>query len=167
MNREQYLTIPYYSKTLSPSVKNYCMTRTELLAVNITVKQFRPYLYGKEFKLRANLASLFSICKWKDPAPQIVKCLERLAAFNFNIKHRAAVRHANADGLSRGCIECKQCQGIEKRDGRPTWNEIVEDSTAPFSQQIKIKKPIAQEIPKLQQQRNSETQILYESVVKH
>ena len=54
--RERVVT--YYSKTLSPSERNYCVTRKELLAVIKAVKHFRPYLDGQKFKLRTDHASL-------------------------------------------------------------------------------------------------------------
>ena len=46
---EQERVIAYYSKTLSPAERNYCVTRRELLAVIKSVKHFRPYLYGQQF----------------------------------------------------------------------------------------------------------------------
>ena len=50
--------IAYYSKTLSPAERNYCVTRRELLAVVKSMKHFRPYLYGQQFRLRTDHASL-------------------------------------------------------------------------------------------------------------
>ena len=48
--------IAYYSKTLTPAEKNYCVTRRELLAVVKGMKHFRPYLYGRHFRLRTHHA---------------------------------------------------------------------------------------------------------------
>ena len=50
--------VAYYSKTLAAPERNYCVTRKELLAVVKAVKHFRPYLYGRPFKLRSDHASL-------------------------------------------------------------------------------------------------------------
>jgi len=41
------VVVAYYSKSLSPTERNYCITRKELLAVIKSVKHFRPYLYGR------------------------------------------------------------------------------------------------------------------------
>jgi len=46
------VVVAYYSKALSAPEKNYCTTRRELLAVVKAVKHFRPYLYGRSFRLR-------------------------------------------------------------------------------------------------------------------
>ena len=50
--------VAYYSKTLAPPERNYCVTRPELLAVVKSVKHFRPYLCGQVFRLRTDHASL-------------------------------------------------------------------------------------------------------------
>ena len=41
--------VAYYSKTLSPAERNYCVTRRKLLAVIKAIKHFGPYLCGQKF----------------------------------------------------------------------------------------------------------------------
>jgi len=48
---------------VSAPEKNYCTTRRELLAVVKAVKHFRPYLYGRTFRLRTDHASLIWLCR--------------------------------------------------------------------------------------------------------
>ena len=43
--------VAYYSKTLSPPERNYCVTRREILATVRAFKHFKPYLYGRKFRL--------------------------------------------------------------------------------------------------------------------
>ena len=50
--------IAYASRTLSHPEQNYCVTRKELLAVVHFVKQFRPYILGREFLLRTDYSAL-------------------------------------------------------------------------------------------------------------
>jgi len=52
------VVVAYYSKTFAAAEKNYCTTRKELLAVVRAVNHFRPYLYGRTFRLRTDHASL-------------------------------------------------------------------------------------------------------------
>ena len=80
--------VAYYSKTFSPPQKNYCVTRRELLAVILAVTHFRPYLYGRQFKLRTDHASLIWLYKRSEPSHQIARWLELLAEFEFSFEHR-------------------------------------------------------------------------------
>ena len=117
--------IAYFSKTFSPAERNYCVTRRELLAIILSTKHFRPYLYGRRFHLRTDHASLQWLYKRKEPSHQVARWLELLAEFRFSLSHRSGEKHGNADGLSRCCVDCKQCGSIEKRDGGPTRAEMT------------------------------------------
>ena len=55
--------VAYYSKTFSPPQQNYCVTRRELLAAVIATNCLRLYLYGQEFRLRTDHASLLWLYK--------------------------------------------------------------------------------------------------------
>jgi len=69
------VVVAYYSKTLAAAEKNYCTTRKELLAVAKAVKHFRPYLYGRTFRLRTDHASLIWLCKRAEPSSQVARWL--------------------------------------------------------------------------------------------
>lgn len=117
--------IAYFSKTLAPAERNYCVTRRELLAVIKAVKHFKPYLFGRKFRLRTDHASLIWLCKRSEPSCQVARWLEILGEFSFSIEHRPGNKHGNADGLSRRPLStCRQCANIEKRDGGPTMAEV-------------------------------------------
>ena len=117
--------VAYYSKTLSPGEHNYCVTRRELLAVIKAIKHFRPYLYGQNFHLRTDHASLMWLCRRQEPSHQIARWLELLSEFTYTVEHRKGVQHGNADGLSRrGCDSCKQCERVKQRDGGPTHQQL-------------------------------------------
>jgi len=123
------VVVAYYSKSLSPTERNYCTTRKELLAVIKSVKHFQPYLYSRPFCLRTDHASLIWLCKRAEPSSQVARWLEVLAKFSYWIEHRPGRKHGNADGLSRRPDEgCKQCRNIERRDGGPqdpSWRHWV------------------------------------------
>jgi len=119
------VVVAYFSKSLSPTERNYCTTRKELLSVIKSVKHFRPYLYGRKFQLGTDHASLIWLCKRAEPSSQVARWLEILAEFSYRIKHRPDKRHSNADGLSRRPDGgCKQCLNIENRDGGPPRDEL-------------------------------------------
>jgi len=95
------IVVAYYSKSLSPTERNYCTTHKELLAVIKSLKHFRPYLYGRKFRLRTDHASLIWLCKRAEPSSQVARWLEVLAEFSYRIEHWPSKKHGNADGLSR------------------------------------------------------------------
>lgn len=118
--------ISYYSRALSPAERNYCVTRRELLAVVKAVIHFRPYLYGREFRVRTDHASLLWLCRRTTPSAQIARWIEILSEFNFSIEYRAGTKHGNADGLSRRpCQDCKQCDRVSRLNGGPSMEQIL------------------------------------------
>jgi len=89
------------------------------------VKHFRPYLYGRKFRLRTDHAFLIWLCNRAEPSSQVARWLEILVEFSYWIERRPGKRHSNADGLSRRPDGgCKQCLNIEKRDGGPPRCEL-------------------------------------------
>ena len=111
--------VAYYSEALNRGERNYCVTRKELLAVVRAVKHFKPYLYGKDFLLRTDHASLRWLLNFKDPEGQMARWIEALQGFTFTIEHRRGSRHSNADALSRRpCADqaCRHCSRLEARE---------------------------------------------------
>ena len=92
---------------LSKAERQYCVTRRELLAVVTFIKQFKPYLAGRRFQLRTNHGSLVWLWNFEEPEGQLVRQLECLQEYDFEIVHRQGRRHTNADVLSR--LPCRQC----------------------------------------------------------
>ncbi|KAL5011228.1 hypothetical protein ScPMuIL_011687, partial [Solemya velum] len=93
--------ISYYSTTHSAPERKYSVTRKELLAVIKAIKHFGHYLYGREFVLRTDHASLRWLMGFKEPQGQIARWLEFLSSYQFTIEHRVGSKHLNADALSR------------------------------------------------------------------
>ena len=97
--------ISYYSRTVSKSERNYCVTRRELLAVH-------HFLYGSKFFIRTDHSAVKFFLRFKNPEGQISRWLEILSAYDFEIQHRAGRLHGNSDGLTRipcgFCVVCKR-----------------------------------------------------------
>lgn len=108
--------IAYASRVLSKPERRYCVTRRELLAVVVFLREFRPYLTGRHFTLRTDHGSLTWLRNFRDPEGQLARWLEVLQEFDFTIIHRRGRKHTNADALSR--LPCRQC-------GRHNHDEIV------------------------------------------
>lgn len=123
----QERVIEYYSRTLTKSERNYCATRKELLAVVQAVKHFHPYLYGQEFKVRSDHASLQWLLNFRHPEGQLARWIEVLQTYNFTIEHRPGEKHGNADALSRRPCpsSCNYCMQQESKETDDNQNEPV------------------------------------------
>lgn len=105
--------IAYASKTLNQAQRRYCTTYRELLAVVVFVRHFRHYLFGQQFTVRSDHASLRWLTNFKDAEGMVGRWLSALSPYDFTIEHRSGTAHGNADGLSR-----KMIQGKRRRCGR-------------------------------------------------
>lgn len=115
VNEGMERVVAYFSKTLSKQQRNYCATRRELLAVVLGVEHFHQYLYGVDFTLRTDHASLSWLTSFRRPEGIMARWLEKLQAYSFKVVHRAGKHHGNADGLSRRpCAD--QCSYCERKD---------------------------------------------------
>ncbi|UYV78634.1 K02A2.6-like, partial [Cordylochernes scorpioides] len=111
--------IAYFSKTLSKPERNYCVTRKELLAIVKSIEHFHHYLYGQEFILRSDHASLQWLLNFKNPEGQLARWIQRLQEYQVKIQHRPVKCHQNADALSRRpCVpQCGHCARAEDKYG--------------------------------------------------
>ena len=75
--------LSYASRTLNIHENRYCTTRKELLAVVWFMRYFRPYLYGQEFVVRSDHASLQWLCSFWEPEGQIARWLQLIGEYTF------------------------------------------------------------------------------------
>ena len=93
--------ICYASKSLSKSRRKYSATRRELLALVTFTRQFRHYLLGQKFTVVTDRSALQWLHSFKDPDGITARWLEKLAPFDFEVRHRPGKSIGHADGLSR------------------------------------------------------------------
>ena len=150
MQNGEEKVLSYASKVFSPSERNYCVTRRELLAVVFFVRHFRHYLLGRTFTVRTDHGALRWLFDFKNPEGQVARWLEQLSAYTFSIEHRAGVKHGNSDGMSRrpcpdDCRTCKKGEivivreaaegkasgerSVPRRRGRTGWTRAAKDTT--------------------------------------
>ena len=109
--------VAYYSRVLTKSERNYCVTRRELLAVVDSIKRFHTYLYGTKFVIHTDHGSLRWLVNFKNLEGQLCRWSEFLAVYDYEIVHRSDKSHGNADALSRRpCEPCRYCDRVESKD---------------------------------------------------
>ena len=87
--------VAYFSQAFNKHEKRYCVTLRELLAVVLSIRNFRYYLCGLGFLVRTDHSALQWLMTFKEPEGKGARWQEELHAFNFRVEHRAGVCHAN------------------------------------------------------------------------
>ncbi len=75
----QERVVAYFSRTLTRSEKNYCVTRKELLAVVKAIEHFNYYLYGTKFRVRTDHSALQWFMNFREPQGQVASIALDLA----------------------------------------------------------------------------------------
>ena len=101
--------ITYTSKKLNKQQRRYCVTRRELLAIVVCLREFRNHLLGREFTICTDHGSLAWLLNFKVPQGQLARWLEYIFQFRFRIVHRDRKKHTNADALSRNPAHEEGC----------------------------------------------------------
>jgi len=97
--------LEYYSRSLSLSEKNYCITRLELLSLVVAAKHFHHYLVGTPCLVRTDHSALTYLKSFRRIEGQLARWIESLQNYQLNIEYRPGRIHDNADALSR--VNCK------------------------------------------------------------
>ena len=126
--------ISYYSRCFSGSERNYCVTRRELLAIVLSVKNFHHYLYGRPFIVRSDHGALKWLLNFRKPEGQLARWIETLSMYDYCIEHRPGRVHSNADALSRRpCTNCKHC---EKSESQYRWSDVQSEDKGTSAQRL-------------------------------
>ncbi len=93
--------IQYGSKKLSKSQRSYGATKGELTAFLYFAKHWSYFLRYRPFILRTDHHPLKTIKSMQPQTSHTLRMLGVCADLDFEVVHRAGVRHLNADALSR------------------------------------------------------------------
>jgi hypothetical protein len=96
--------VAYCSRQLNSAETKYSITELELLALIFADKQFKCYLYGRQFKVYTDRSALKWLLNLQDPSSRLTRWAVKLAEYYFVVEHRSNSRMRHADALSR-CIQ--------------------------------------------------------------
>ena len=96
----------YYGRKFTSHEQNYSATEAELLGVVEAIKQFRPYLWGRRFRVvtdHAALRWLHTMNGTQEGGPQsrLTRWVIKLQEYNFYVEHKPGKHHVDCDAISR------------------------------------------------------------------
>ena len=97
--------VSYHGQRFNKAERNYTVTKCELLAVIEAVKHFRPYLWGRRFRLVTDHMALKWFHTMKETvagglSSRLTRSTLRLQEHNFEVEHKPGKGHGDADGVS-------------------------------------------------------------------
>lgn len=106
--------IQYFSKLLNPAQTRYSTIEKELLAIILSVENFRHYLTGREFVIVTDHQPLVFLFHAKDCNARLHRWKYTLMGFQFKVIHRKGRNNVIADALSRLDIMDNKYEDFEK-----------------------------------------------------
>lgn len=106
--------VAYASRSLNKSEKNYPTIEKELLAIVWAVKHFRPYLYGRTFKIITDHKPLIYLFSHKDPSSRLLKFKLIIEEYDYVLEYVKGRDNVAADALSRLTLTSKELQEINE-----------------------------------------------------
>lgn len=115
--------IAYASRTLNTSEINYSTIEKELLAIVWATKYFRPYLFGRKFKIITDHKPLQWVMNLKEPSSRLTRWRLKLSEYDFTVIYKQGKCNTNADALSR--IEIHNEELLDLSSIIPNLSEIL------------------------------------------
>lgn len=105
------------SRTLNESESKYSTIEKELLAIVWACKYFRPYLFGRTFKIYTDHRPLVWLFNLKEPNSKLVRWRLKLEEYNYEIIYKKGKLNTNADALSRIPINVLEDESLINHQG--------------------------------------------------
>ena len=91
--------IAYYGRRLNKAERNYTVTEIELLAAVESIKNWRSYLWGRQFKLVIDHQALRWLHTMRDtveggPSSRLMRWILKLQEYDFTVEHKPGWRSA-------------------------------------------------------------------------
>ncbi len=98
---EHEVVIAYTSRHLIAREQDYPISEKECLAIVQALEHFRPYLYGRTFKVFTDHQPLEALKNKRDPHGRLARWTYEMQEYNMEIIYRPGQENQNADALSR------------------------------------------------------------------
>lgn len=103
----------YYSRNTTEAETKYHSFELEALAVVETLKKFRVYLLGRQFKVVTDCSAITTANNKKDLVPRIARWWLTIQDYTFTIEHRSGNKMQHVDCLSRSPIPIMKIEAAD------------------------------------------------------
>src|SRR6266566_3619281 len=136
----QYCYIGFMARALSKLERNYSTTKRELLGIVYALRKFHQFLWGRKFTLYTDHKALTYIHTQSIANPMMVRWLDILCDYTYDIVHLPGVHNVLPDSLSRLFPTAKELEGgnavqtsLSHSDSRPA---VTQGAAPPFPNQM-------------------------------
>jgi hypothetical protein len=138
------LPVAFASRTFNETEQKYSTIEKELLGIVWACKYFRPYLYGRKFKIYTDHRPLVWLMNLKEPNSKLVRWRLKLEEFDYEIMYKKGKKNTNADALSRIQLDAIETE-LLPNDSGDINNDILD--TLNFEAVTETLKLLEQDIP--------------------
>jgi len=100
-SRKTWRPVAFASWSFNSAQRNYSATDRELLAIVLACRKFRPFLYGRHFKVLSDHQALRGQLNLSDPFGRLARWSSELSQYDFEIDYVKGETNVQADALSR------------------------------------------------------------------
>lgn len=108
--------VAYASRRLTEAETRYSALERELLAIVWAVDHFRPYIFGRRFKVQTDHKPLQWVGKLKESSARITRWKELLSQYTMDVVYKPGKENVVADWLSRALV----VNAVENEAGEPS-----------------------------------------------
>ncbi len=97
--------ISYFSKSFTKGESNKSTIEQELLGIYFSIMHFRPYVFGRKFRVKTDHKPLVYLFSLKNPSSRLTRIRLELEEYNFEVEHIPGKNNYISDALSRITIK--------------------------------------------------------------
>lgn len=106
------LPIAFTSRSFTKGEANKAVIEKELAAIHWSIQYFKPYLFGRRFKVKTDHRPLVYLFGMKNPSNKLTRMRLDLEEFDFYIEFVQGKQNVVADTLSRICMNSDELKSI-------------------------------------------------------
>lgn len=144
--------LAFLSKGLGATKRAWSTYEKEMLAILEAVRNWRPYLLGRKFRIITDHKSLRCLLEQRITTPEQQKWISKLLGFDYEIAYKPGKENNAADALPRRVQEKDGGTEVQPNDQElalvtnPTWAlwDEIKEATNEDAELLKVKEAVTE-----------------------